>query len=83
MRRCVAGWLLIGSLSVRDTEGWREVRHDTGPYATRESCEAASRLLRTKALDDAYAVSDDLRCVSDDGAGDAAPNVPRSPATRP
>jgi hypothetical protein len=65
MRRCVAGWLLTGSLSVRATEGWREVHHDTAPYATRESCEAAITLLRTKALDDAYAISDDLRCVKD------------------
>jgi hypothetical protein len=68
MRLCVAGWLLIGSFSVRDTGGWREVRHDTGPYVTRESCEAASALLCTKALDHAYAISDGLRCVKESSA---------------
>jgi hypothetical protein len=60
-----AGWVLVGTLSVRDADGWREVPHATRPYETRESCEAARALLRTKALDDGYAVSDDLRCVSE------------------
>jgi hypothetical protein len=64
----VVGWALVGNLSVRDTDGWREVPHATHPYETRESCEAARALLRTKALDDGYAVSDDLRCVSDSDA---------------
>jgi len=60
-----AGWVLVGNLSVRDADGWRDVPHATGRYETRESCESARALLRTKAADDGYAVTDDLRCVSD------------------
>ena len=60
-----AGWVLVGNLSVRDTDGWRDAPHATHPYETREACEAARALLRTKALDDGYAIADDLRCVSD------------------
>ena len=63
-----AGWVLVGNLSVRDTDGWRDVPHATASYETRESCDSARALLRTKAADDGYAVADDLRCVSDSEA---------------